>query len=106
MLAGAVAEGMKLRLLHARREDLLRTARETASSALTGSGGPSAGALVLACSQRLYALDEGYPEELTQIREALGAPIAGTAVLGEIARHQRDVDAFFNLTATVVSFPV
>jgi hypothetical protein len=39
------------------------------------------------------------------VEKALGAPIDGACVFGEIARGRRELDAFHNTTAVIVAFP-
>ncbi len=103
-LSASIAEGTKVRVLHATRDDLLRASREAADAALAKANGPIAGALVFACSGRLAALGEAFPEEHEAIRRRIAAPVGGACVFGEIARNVRDADAFFNTTAVVVAF--
>lgn len=103
-LSASISEGTHIRVLHATRAELLRASREAASSAAERAGGAVAGALVLACSGRLAALDGTFAEEPAGIGATLDAPIGGACVFGEIARNVRDVDAFFNTTAVVVAF--
>ncbi len=103
-LSGSVAEQRHVRVVHASRQDLLRASTGAAADAVLRAGGQVAGALVLSCSGRLAALGDAFPEELALIRERIGAPIGGACVFGEIAKTERDVDAFFNTTAVVVAF--
>jgi hypothetical protein len=103
-LSGSIGEGRHIRLLHASRKDLLRASTNAATDAVLRAGSQIAGALVLACSGRLAALGDDFPEEPRTIRERIAAPIGGACVFGEIARTERDVDAFFNTTAVVVAF--
>ena len=103
-LTASIAEGSRVRIIHATREDLLKASSEAAASALSRAGGRIAGALVFSCSGRLAALGDAFPREPAEIRRRLGAPIGGACVFGEIARNVRDTDAFFNTTAVVVAF--
>jgi hypothetical protein len=104
-LSGSIGEGRQIQVVHASRKDLLRAATDAASNAVMRAGGQVAGALVLACSGRLAALGDDFPEERALIQRRVGAPIGGACVFGEIAKNERDVDAFFNTTAVVVAFP-
>ena len=103
-MSGSVSDGTHVRVLHASRNDLLKASSEAAAAAVQRAGAPVAGALVLACSGRLAALGDAFPEEPAGIRLQIDAPIGGACVFGEIARNVRDVDAFFNTTAVVVAF--
>jgi hypothetical protein len=103
-LSGSIGEGSRIRVVHASRKDLLRASTNAAADAVMRAGSHVAGALVLACSGRLVALGEDFPDEPALIRERVNAPIGGACVFGEIAKTERDVDAFFNTTAVVVAF--
>jgi hypothetical protein len=104
-LSASVPDGARVTVLNVTRSELVQTARAAADAASHDVGGPVAGALVLACCQRLSLLGEEFPAELRAIGRRLHAPIVGTGVLGEIARNPRDVDAFFNHTVTLMAFP-
>ncbi len=104
-LSATIAEGARVRVLHASREELLRASGEAARSAVERAGKRVSGALLLSCSGRLAALGSAFPEEVEQIRRVVKAPVAGTCVFGEIARNVRDADAFFNSTVVVAAFP-
>lgn len=103
-LSASLAEGTRVRVLHASRTDLLSASSRAAVAATERAGSPVAGALVLACSARLAALGETFHDEPRLIEESIAAPVAGACVFGEIARNVRDSDAFFNTTAVVVAF--
>jgi hypothetical protein len=103
-LAGAIAEGTHVRIVHAQRDALLRAAGDAASAAILGAGPPIAGALVLACSSRVTTLGDAFAEEPAEIYRRVRAPVGGACVFGEIARNIRDVDAFFNATTVVMAF--
>jgi len=103
-LSASISDGTLVRVLRATRGDLLRASSEAAASAVSRTGSRVSGALVLACSGRLAALGEDFPQEPENIRKAIDAPIGGACVYGEIARNLRDTDAFFNTTAVVIAF--
>jgi hypothetical protein len=103
-LSASIAEGRMVRVVHASRKDLLRASTNAAADAVMRAGSQVAGALVLACSGRLAALGDDFPEEPALIRQRIAAPIGGACVFGEIAKNERDIDAFFNTTAVVVAF--
>jgi hypothetical protein len=103
-LSAAIGEGTRVRVLHARRDDLLKAADDVAITARAAAGTGVAGALVLSCAGRLLALDDRFAEEPEAIATRIGAPVAGACVYGEIARNIRDVHGFFNTTAVVVAF--
>lgn len=103
-LSGSIGEGRHVRLVHASRKDLLRASTNAASDAVLRAGSQVAGALVFPCAGRIACLGDDFPEEPRIIRERIAAPIGGTCVFGEIAKTERDVDAFFNTTAVVVAF--
>jgi hypothetical protein len=104
LLSGSIGEGSRIRVVHASRKDLLRASTNAAADAVMRAGNHVAGALVLACSGRLAALGDEFPDEPALIRERVGAAIGGACVFGEIAKTERDVDAFFNTTAVIVAF--
>lgn len=103
-LSGSVGEGRQVRVIHASRKDLLRASTNAASDAVMRAGSAIAGALVFACAGRLAALGDEFPKEPRLISERVAAPIGGACVFGEIAKTERDADAFFNTTAVVVAF--
>lgn len=103
-LSGSIGEGRHVRLVHASRKDLLRASTNAASDAVLRAGSQVAGALVFPCTGRIACLGDDFPEEPRIIRERIAAPIGGACVFGEIAKTERDVDAFFNTTAVVVAF--
>jgi hypothetical protein len=104
-LTSAIDEGRSVQVMQTSRKDLLRASTNAAADAVLRARAPIAGALVLACSGRLAALGEEFTEEAALIRNRVAAPIGGACVYGEIAKSERDVDAFFNTTAVVVAFP-
>ncbi|HSO31197.1 MAG TPA: FIST N-terminal domain-containing protein [Labilithrix sp.] len=103
-MSAALAEGKQVSVIHATHDDLLDASGAAADSALLRAGGRIAGALVFACTGRLAALGDSFPQEPAAIRRHLGAPMGGACVFGEIARNVRDADAFFNTTAVVMAF--
>jgi hypothetical protein len=103
-LSGSIGEGRRVRVMSANRKDLLRASSAAAADAVSRAGAKIAGALVLACSGRLAALGDEFSAEHALVRERVGAPIGGACVFGEIAKSERDVDAFFNTTAVIVAF--
>lgn len=103
-LSGSIGEGRQIRIIHASRKDLLRASTSAATDAVLRTGAQIAGALVLACAGRVATLGDDFPEEPRIIRERVGAAIGGGCVFGEIAKTERDVDAFFNTTTVVVAF--
>jgi hypothetical protein len=105
MLSAAITEGTRVQVMHASAEQMLDASRWAADVARERVGGSSAGALVLACSGRLAALDGRFGEEPQAIARSLDAPVAGACVFGEIARAQREIDAFHNTTSVVVALP-
>lgn len=103
-LSGSIGEGRRVRLVHANRSDLLRASTNAAAEAVMRAGGRVVGALVLPCAGRVVSLGHQFAEETARIRERIAAPIGGSTVFGEIAKNERDVDAFFNTTTTIVAF--
>lgn len=103
-LSASIAEGTVVRTLKTSRADMLRAAQEAAAAARAGvQVDEVSGALVLSCAGRGVILDAA--AELAEIERALGAPMGGASVFGEIARNVRDLDAFFNTTVVVAAFP-
>lgn len=103
-MSGSIGEGRRVRVVHATRKDMLKASTAAAADAVMRAGSHVAGALVLTCSGRVFALGDDFPEEAALIRERIAAPIGGAGVFGEIAKTDRDIDAFFNTTAVVVAF--
>lgn len=92
-------------MIHATRNDMLRASTSAAAEVVVRASGAIAGALVLVCTGHKIKLGSDFLSEHAFIRKRVGAPIGGSCVCGEIARSARDVDAFFNTTALVVTFP-
>jgi hypothetical protein len=108
LLSASVAEGTRTRVMHAPRRALLAAAHDAAHAAAESAGGPIAGALVFACTGRLAALGDAFPEELRTIAAALALPrgtIGGACVFGEIARGRRESDEFRNTAVVVAAIP-
>jgi hypothetical protein len=103
-LSASIGEGRRVRVVHASRKDLLRASTDAAAAAALRAGNPIAGALVLACTGRLAVLGDEFHCEPALIGQRVAAPIGGACVFGEIAKNERDVDAFFNTTAVVIAF--
>ncbi|MBS2014696.1 MAG: FIST C-terminal domain-containing protein [Deltaproteobacteria bacterium] len=103
-MSASIAEGTTVRVMHASSAGMLRASGEAAAAAAARVGGTVSGALVLACAGRLACLGDAFSQEPLAIQRAIGAPIGGACVFGEVARNVRDVDAFFNTTAVVVAF--
>ncbi len=104
-MSASIGEGVRTRLMHATRDDLLEAARDAARQAAGGTREAPAGALVLACTGRMATLGDGFAEEPAAIARLLQAPVGGACVFGEIARARRDADAFHNTTTVVVAIP-
>lgn len=103
-LSASIGEGRRAQIIQASRKDLFRASASAAADAVMRAGGRVAGALVLACSGRLAVIGDELHEEAALVRDRVGAPIGGACVFGEIAKNERDLDAFFNATAVVVAF--
>ena len=104
-MSASIAEGATVHLMNASPQELLDASKAAATFARETAGGKVVGGLVLACSSRIVALGDQFPEETASIEAILGAPIGGLCVYGEVARTRTDVDAFFNTTTVVVAFP-
>jgi hypothetical protein len=104
-LAAGIPEGKRVRVMRASSREMLEASRKATEVARERAGGSTPGALVFSCSGRLAALGERFREEPEGIARALGAPVAGACVFGEIARSHRELDAFHNTTAVVVALP-
>lgn len=105
-MAGSIPEGRSACIVRGSKKDLLRASTNAASDVVLRTGSSIAGALILSCSGRFALLGDEFGEEARRIRERLGAPVGGACVYGEIAKNERDVDAFFNGTVVVVAFAV
>jgi hypothetical protein len=104
-MSASIAEGATVRLMNASAQELLDASKSAATYARETAGGKVVGGIVLACSSRIAALGDQFPVETSSIETALGAPIGGFCVYGEVARTRSEVDAFFNTTTVVVAFP-
>jgi hypothetical protein len=105
-LSGSVGEGKRARFMLARRSSVLEASEAAAKAALFAAGtGGVQGGLVLACTGRMITLGSDFPLETASIASALGAPIGGVCVFGEIARARRDTEAFHNATTVVLAIP-
>jgi hypothetical protein len=105
LLATSVPERAIARVVHATTVELLAASRDAARLATEATCGVPAGAIVLACSGRRVAMGDSFSEESRAIATEVGAPIGGSCVFGEIARTRRDVEAFHNTTAVVITIP-
>lgn len=103
-ISGSIGEGTRVHVMETSRKDLLRAATNAAADAVMRARSKVAGAIVLSCAARLTVLGDEFHQEAAFIRERIGAPIGGACVLGEIAKSERDYDAFFNTTVVVVAF--
>jgi hypothetical protein len=103
-LSGSIDEGRRVRVMQTSRKDLLRASTNAAADAVMRARTRVAGAVVLACSGRLAALGEEFTEEPALVQNRVAAPIGGACVFGEIAKMDRELDAFFNATTVVVAF--
>ena len=104
-LSTSVPERAIARVVHATTVDLLAASRDAARIARAATTGTPAGALVLACTGRRVAMGDAFSEEPLGISSEVGAPIGGACVFGEIARTRKDVEAFHNTTAVVITIP-
>jgi hypothetical protein len=104
-LSAGVAEGSRVRVMRASARDMLEASRQAAEMSRERAGGSISGAFVFSCSGRRAALADRFGEEPAGIARALDAPVAGACVFGEIARAHREIDAFHNTTAVVVTYP-
>ena len=104
-LAASLSEGTRVTLMHAQASDMLEAAQWAGSLAHERAGHQAVGGLVLTCHKRLVRLEDRFPLEPAAISRALGAPVAGACVFGEIARGRREIDAFHNMTAVVIAWP-
>jgi hypothetical protein len=104
-LAASLPEGTRVSVMHADAAAMLEAAHWAGSLAHERAGGQPIGGLVLTCQKRLVGLEDRFPQEPAAIARALGAPVAGACIFGEIARGRREIDAFHNMTAVVVAWP-
>ena len=89
-----------------RRSGVLQASEAAARAALFAAGTVGVqGALVLSCTGRMMTLGSDFRLETASIATALGAPIGGVCVFGEIARARRDTEAFHNATTVVLAIP-
>jgi hypothetical protein len=105
-LSGGVGEGKRTRFVLPLRSGVLEASAAAARAALRAVGDEHVqGGLVLACTGRMITLGSDFPKETASISGALGAPIGGVCVFGEIARASRDTEAFHNATTVVLAIP-
>jgi methyl-accepting chemotaxis protein len=105
-LAGSLGEGKRTCFMVPHRSGVLEASEAAAKAALHAAGDRDiVGGLVLACANRVVSLGADFPRETASITEALGAPIGGACVYGEIARASRDTEAFHNATTVVLAIP-
>jgi hypothetical protein len=105
-LSGGVGEGKRTRFMVPQRSGVLEASEAAAKAALYAIGSETIqGGLVLACTGRMITLGSDFPKETASISDALGAPIGGVCVYGEIARSSRDTEAFHNATTVVLAIP-
>jgi hypothetical protein len=105
LLSGAITEGTRVRVMRASGREILRAAHHATALAHQRVGGKAAGALLFSCAARLAVLGERFAAEPAELASALGAPVAGTCVHGEIALAHKEVDAFHNGAAVVIAWP-
>jgi len=105
LLAGSVGEGRRTRVMAAPRVDIFAASIRAATTASEAAGSAVSGALVLPCTSRMMTLGADFARENAAIARALRAPLGGACVYGEIARSQRDTDAFHNATTVILAFP-
>jgi hypothetical protein len=108
-LAGAVAPGSLVRLMHADNDGLIDGARLAAERVLAGSSGSSSGAAVLmvSCVGRRDVLGDDIDDEIDAARTVFpaGTPMAGFYSYGEIGPHGPDRESeLHNQTMTIASF--
>jgi hypothetical protein len=105
-LSGGVGEGKRTRFMVPGRSGVLEASQAAAKAALHAAGdGDVQGGLVLSCTGRMVSLGTDFHRETESIAGALGAPIGGVCVYGEIARASRDTEAFHNATTVVLAIP-
>jgi hypothetical protein len=104
-LTGGVGEGKRTRFMSPGRLGVLEASEAAAKAACSAAGDGVQGGLVLACMGRMLTLGSDFQRETAAIRSALGAPIGGVCVVGEIARNRRDTEAFHNATTVVLAIP-
>jgi len=108
-LAGAVAPGSLVRLMHADNDGLIDGARLAAEQVLAGSSGSGSGAAVLmvSCVGRRDVLGDDIDDEIDAVRTVFpaGTPMAGFYSYGEIGPHGPDRESeLHNQTMTIASF--
>jgi hypothetical protein len=105
LLAASVPERTLVRVMRAGAPEMLDAMQWAARLARERAGERCAGALLLACSNRLQELGARFVEEPAAAGRVLKGPVAGACVFGEIARATREVDAFHNMTSVVAAWP-
>lgn len=104
-LSGSIGEGLGAYVMQAGHKDILRASTDAAADASMRARGQVAGALVLSCAAHISMLGDDLERQRELIADRVGAPVGGACVFGEIAKNERDLDAFFNATVVVVAFP-
>ena len=110
-LAGAMAPGSLVRLMHADNDGLIDGARFAAEQVLAASSdsgsGSGAAVLLVSCVGRRDVLGDDIDDEIEAVRRVFpdGTSIAGFYAYGEIGPHGRDrKPELHNQSMTIASF--
>jgi hypothetical protein len=105
-LAGALAPGSLVRLMHADNQRLIDGAQLAAEQVLADSGAQAA-VLLVSCVGRRDVLGDEIDDEIEAVRTVFpaGTPIAGFYSYGEIGPHGDDrLSELHNQSMTIASF--
>jgi len=103
--ATEVPTGQKVRVCEGDHDAIVAAARTAAEQAMSGLGGPAAGAIVFDCVARKLVLGDGFSREVDAFRDVVGAPVMGFNTYGEIAKVRGQLSGFHNTTAVVAVIP-
>lgn len=101
-----VPEGTVLRVMHGTEDEQIRSARETARSALEKAGDVDvAGAFVYDCACRSIVLGEEFPTAVDAMADELQVPFVGFETYGEMCMGPAQLSGFHNNTTVVLLLP-
>ncbi len=102
--SGEIPEGGLVWMMEGDEASVLASASDACRDAVDAVGGTPLGLLTFNCSSRRHMLQwEGSQLELARmVKEAAGAPVAGTYTWGEIART-RGINGYHNQTLAVLA---
>ena len=100
VLAGSLANGDKIQMMHGTKENMIAAAKEMTEAAMKGLKTPTARLqLVIDCAGRKMLLGDDYKEQIKAFRVDPHSPMLGFSSYGEFARYGGSLEGFHNTTA-------